>query len=178
MQGFDATETTSGLGQPGRHRLPPGEGWSPDSSGKQRRSGAKIHRSTREDVLFGGGSTKHAGRRASSNAGSRDDGGRATTSRGVGCREARRARARRGQGKRQHRREAVRGTSRTPRSHTVERGAGWLRCGDLAMPGVREAEASARREARRFAGERRLRGRAPDDQRSWLRADEGTGATW
>jgi hypothetical protein len=46
------------------------------------------------------------------------------------------------------------------------------------MPGVREAEASARGDVDRFAGRQRLRGRASDDQRSRLRADEGTGATW
>jgi hypothetical protein len=46
------------------------------------------------------------------------------------------------------------------------------------MPGVREAEASARGDVIRFAGWQRLRGRAPDDQRSRLRAGEGSGATW
>lgn len=56
MQGYDATEHSSGLGQPGLHHLPPGGGWSPDSSGKQRMAArrfieARVRVFSSEEVL-------------------------------------------------------------------------------------------------------------------------------
>jgi hypothetical protein len=107
------------------------------------KSGAEIHRSTREGFLFGGGPMNT---RVGEPAAMRVLGTTAAERRhrevsGVERHEKLEHVAVRGSADTVERRFG--GTSRTPRSHTMVRGAGWLRCGDLAMPGVREAEASA-----------------------------------
>jgi hypothetical protein len=50
--------------------------------------------------------------------------------------------------KRRSHREMVVGTLRVNPSHTVERGAGWLRSEDLAMSGVRELRLCSKKETR------------------------------
>lgn len=169
---------SDGLGQPGTYGFPSRKRLQRDLFPKQRRAARRFIERTREgsssERLY-----EHAGRRAFSDGGSRDVGGRATASRGAGMSRGigGSSTSRSGEAPRLSR-GSVRHVPDSTVPHGVERGAGWLRCGDLAMPGVREARASARRThrsvRRQVSG---LRGRPPDDQRSRIQAVEGVGAT-
>ena len=116
-----------------------------DLFSKQRRAARRFIERTRES-RSSERLCKHAGRRAFSDGGSRDEGGRATASRDAGVsRGIDSSSASRSGEAPMPSRDGGRHVPDSTVPHGVERGAGWLRCGDLAMPGVREARASARK---------------------------------
>jgi len=161
LQGVDATEPLGPAKQFAGTVSSPGNGWS-------LRAAARGRREEPSDALAGSSFRRVSQRSEGRGAGCKASSWDVTVERlrreaeGV---ERHTARMRCSAEKRRSRRETVAGTLRATPSHTVERGADWLRSEDLAMSGVRELRLCSRKETR-LRSRANLEGAYRTDQQS------------